>query len=130
MQIVKFIIHENFATIMCFVKLVFLILQPCRRSHLRTASNRFLISLLLADFLILFNCYLTIIQIFIGGAPAFGVKGKDDKSKTCMKCINKTLKHHKPQYRINCLNCRLFNLRIQRVDSGLCRNLVSCVCKF
>ena len=46
-----------------------------RRFSLRTASNKLLISLLLADFLLLFNCYQTIIQNF-SGYPIFGTIGK------------------------------------------------------
>ena len=45
-----------------------------RSRDLRKASNRLLLSLLIADFLLLFNCYLSIFQAFYG-APVSGVYG-------------------------------------------------------
>ena len=46
-----------------------------RCHELRTASNRLLISLLLADFIFLFQCYLNVIQ-GLKGVPIFGIYGK------------------------------------------------------
>ena len=46
-----------------------------RRLSLRTATNRLLISLLVADFLLLLVCYLTVAQN-IKGVPMFGTNGK------------------------------------------------------
>ena len=45
-----------------------------RSRDLRKASNRLLLSLLIADFLLLLNCYLSIFQAFYG-APVSGVYG-------------------------------------------------------
>ena len=47
----------------------------CRRLSLRSASNRLLISLLAADFLLLVNGYQVVIQNLVG-SPIFGVTGK------------------------------------------------------
>ena len=46
-----------------------------RARKLRTASNRLLLSLLIADFVLLGNCYLTVYQT-LKGAPVLGVFGK------------------------------------------------------
>ena len=46
-----------------------------RRLSLRTASNRLLVSLLAADFLLLVNGYQVVIQN-LAGSPIFGVTGK------------------------------------------------------
>ena len=46
-----------------------------RRLSLRTATNRLLMSLLVADFLLLLVCYLTIAQN-VKGVPMFGTNGK------------------------------------------------------
>ena len=46
-----------------------------RNSKLRTPSNRLLVSLLSADFILLYNCYITAYQSLKGG-PIFGVHGK------------------------------------------------------
>ena len=46
-----------------------------RRLSLRTATNRLLMSLLVADFLLLLVCYLTVAQN-IKGVPMFGTNGK------------------------------------------------------
>ena len=50
-----------------------LIFLRARRLH--TASNRLLISLLSADFILLINCYMNIYQSFVG-APVLGPYGK------------------------------------------------------
>ena len=46
-----------------------------RSRQLRTASNRLLMSLTVADALILFNCYQVVIQVSAGG-PVLGTIGK------------------------------------------------------
>ena len=46
-----------------------------RRLSLRTATNRLLMSLLVADFLLLLVCYLTVAQN-IKGVPMFGTNGE------------------------------------------------------
>jgi len=46
-----------------------------RARRLHTASNRLLISLLSADFILLINCYMNIYQSFVG-APVLGPYGK------------------------------------------------------
>ena len=50
-----------------------------RARRLHTASNRLLISLLSADFILLINCYMNIYQSFVG-APVLGPYGK----KSCI----------------------------------------------
>ena len=47
-----------------------------RNNKLRTPSNRLLVSLLSADFILLYNCYITVYQSLKGG-PIFGVHGKN-----------------------------------------------------
>ena len=46
-----------------------------RARRLRTSSNRLLISLLVADFILLMNCYIWVYQSFVG-APILGTYGK------------------------------------------------------
>ena len=53
----------------------FIILQlTCRSRQLRTASNRLLMSLAVADVTILLNCYQVVIQVISGG-PVLGTLG-------------------------------------------------------
>ena len=51
--------------------------QFFRSRKLRTASNRLLMSLLLADFTLLLQCYFVVYQSLVG-APVFGATGKYD----------------------------------------------------
>ena len=46
-----------------------------RARRLQTASNRLLINLLAADFILLANCYIAVYQAFVG-VPVLGTYGK------------------------------------------------------
>ena len=55
---------------------------PCRTPKLQTASNSFLINLLIADCMLLLNCYPHVVQTFFGTH----VLGKN--GKICFKDID------------------------------------------
>jgi len=50
-----------------------------RSRQLQTASNRLLLSLIVADLIVLVNCYQIIVQHFMGG-PSFGQTGNVDQN--------------------------------------------------
>lgn len=53
---------------------ILVFLAYARNRQLRSASNRLLMSLLFADFILLYNCYLSVYQS-LKGFPIFGIHG-------------------------------------------------------